>query len=483
MSWLILLIYLAVLVLIAAVSSRKTRNLEDYYVGGRSLGGVLIGLSYYATFVSTNTFVGWSAKSYTYGVAWLITGVVFTLFACLAWAFLAKPFSALSARLGSVSVSDFFGLFYRSRLCGALAGLIVLVGSFFYLTAVLKGAAESASAMLGLGIVEAMLLVWAVQVAYTIVGGYRADVWSDAVQSGFMLLGAVLLPVSIVFAAGGPEAVLARISAENERLISGSEQRWSLLSIGASTPLLLILGISLSGGVKFIADPRQLSRFYGLREGAGVRTGFWVTLLAIGLTYLLMLPVGLLARGIDLPPEVVRDTDRIVPHLMGPQGVLSPWMGSLLLSAFLAAAMSSADSVLLVSAAALQKDILGWNARRQDPRKAVWQARLWVAVLSIPPAVVAVSGTGEIVELTALSGAFFAAAFLGPLLGALFWKGASTAGTLASFLLGTGTVLVWKFASDYLPGGLGSLHEVFPGILVGGLAFFLLSWLCPQPRK
>ena len=157
---LVSLIYLSILIFFAVRARKRTHNIEDYYVGGRNVATILVCLSFYATFVSTNSFVGHSAKSYEYGISWLIVGAILVLLSVLSWIFIAPRFSAKAKALGSVVPSDMFRLHFHSPTAGALAACVILFDSLFFLAAVFLGASEAMGAMLGIPFVYALLIVF-----------------------------------------------------------------------------------------------------------------------------------------------------------------------------------------------------------------------------------------------------------------------------------------------------------------------------------
>ncbi|MCZ6767450.1 MAG: hypothetical protein O7D32_11035, partial [bacterium] len=355
---LVSLVYLGTLIFLAVRARRRTQSIEDYYVGGRNLPTLLVVLSFYATFVSTNSFVGHSAKSFVFGVSWWIVGAILTLLTLFSWSVIAPRFREKVGQLGSVVPSDMFRLHFDSVPAGTVAAGIILFDSIFFLAAVFLGASESMAALLGIPFSVALLIVFSVQIMYTAIGGYLADVWSDSLQSVILLVGVIALPIAVVASAGGWGAMWESLAEIDSVRLSSGEAGYSLIRITTAAPLLMIAGIGLSGGLKFVADPRQLSRFYGLRDAASAKRGVWLITGLVGVTYLLLLPIGLFTRALDLPPEIAARTDAIVPWLLGDAQIVGLFLGTIILMALLAAAMSSIDSVLLVAAAALQKDIL-----------------------------------------------------------------------------------------------------------------------------
>ncbi len=467
--WAVLALYVVALALCAAWARRRTRNLADYYVGGRGVPAWILALSYFATYVSTNTYVGHAGKSYVFGISWLLLGAVLLAFSVAGWRWIGPRMAEVAAAEGLLTVPEFFARRFRSPAAGTLAALLVVFDSVWYLTAVFQGAAASAASLLEIDPGEALLLIVGVQVAYTLAGGFLSDAIADAFQAVVMLAAAFVLPIAFVSAGGGPSAVLEKL-----RTLDASGDGPGLLSLAGGAPLLAILGLSLAGGIKLLADPRQTTRFYGTSSGAALRRIGWLAPAAIGLTYFLLLPLGLLARALDLPPEVAAHTDRIVPYLLGSGVVVGPLLSAFLLCAFLGAAMSSADSVLLVAASAIQRDLLGrWVPGSRWTRE-LWAGRLFVALYALAPAVLAWLHPPDIVGLTAFAGALYAGAFLPGLLAGLRQEPPANAGraVVASMVAGAVAAYGWKFgvlaAWPSLP-----VHEVFASLVAGFAAFAL----------
>ena len=209
--WTVLALYVGGLALCALWARRRTKDLADYYVGGRTLPAWILALSYFATFVSTNTFLGHAGKSYDFGVSWLLLGAVLLLFSLVAWRWIGPRVAEVAGAGGFLTVPEFFARRFASPNAGTLAAVLILFDSVWYLTAVFQGAAFSAEKLLDLGPLEALLLVVGVQVAYTLVGGFLSDALTDALQAIVMLAAAFVLPIAFVAAGGGPSTVLERL--------------------------------------------------------------------------------------------------------------------------------------------------------------------------------------------------------------------------------------------------------------------------------
>jgi len=460
--------YTALMALHALQGHRATRSVTDYYVGGRSMGGVVLGLSFFATYSSTNSFVGFAGQAWSYGLPWLLLVPCILFFVWLAWTAVAPRLRRFTEALESVTIPDFIGFRFESPSARLAAALIVLFASVLYMTAVFKGIGTLLAVKLELSYAASIGLVLLIVMGYTAIGGFVSVVRTDGVQGVLMLIAAVVLFGGTARAAGGV-GVVARLGS-----LPGGER---LLRWDAGLPLPLLLGILIAGSMKFVVEPRQLSRFYALRDERALRQGLLVSIGAFALAYALLVPIGLYARFV-LPPEL-SDTDRVVPELLATSGVFSAPVAALLLVAMVAAAMSSLDSVLLVVASTFERDVLAPFRARNDERATLRATRLWVAAFAALTAAVALEPPGGIVALTAFSGSLYAACFFPAVVLGLHWPRGDGASALASFATGIGVLLAWP----RLPWA-GDLHRVFPALALSTLVYVLLAAArgAPSPR-
>lgn len=461
----LLAVYTALLAWHAWEGNRRTKGLADYYVGGRSMGGVVIGLSFFATYSSTNSFVGFAGQSFLWGLPWLLLVPFLIGFSLFAWRFVAPRLRAFTASLDSLTIPDLIGFRFDSTAARTFAALIVLFASFFYMTAVFKGIGNLLEAFLEIPYPVSIAIVFVIVVVYTVIGGFISVVKTDAVQGVVMIIAAIVLFAGTTRAAGGLGA-LADLRAEPA---GAGLFRWG--AGGIAVPVLL--GVLFSGTVKFAVEPRQLSRFYALRDPAAARTGLWVSTLTIAFVYALLTPIGLYARRIL--PGGLADSDRVVPELLTSAGIFSPGASAFLLVGMVAAAMSSLDSVLLVMASTADRDLARLWRRSGTEAQAVRATRLWVVLFAAITALIALNPPGSIVTLTALSGSLYAACFFPSVLLGLHWRRGNGAAVIASFATGLLVLFVWK----YVPGS-DVVHEVFPALLLSLAAYVIVAVATPQ---
>jgi SSS family transporter len=464
-------VYFVMLAHHALAGWRESGSVDGYLVAGRDVGGVVIALSFYATFMSTNTFIGAAGKSWDYGLSWCVGGIVLTALACASWVVVAPRFVPLTREYNSLTVADFLGTHYRSTAVRRLAGGIVAFSSILYLIAIYRGASLAIEMFLGLPYVWCVIVAAIVVTSYTMIGGFKSVVMTDAVQGVLMLIGAVALFAVLLKAGGGIGGILDRLEDTDP----------SLTKLSSSDGLTAALAYSIAVGVKYLVEPRQLSRFYGLRDRGALKTAAWIAPLAILVSYVCLLPLGAMARAV-VEPGSIADTDQVVPYLLGPGEVLGPALGTLFLLVLVSAAMSSIDSVLLVAGSTISRDVFRLaetTARVEDSRDEVRRARVWIVVVSLSAASAALLPfSRDIIRMTKFSGSLYGACFLPVLVVGLFVRRRVASAAVATMVVGSVSVVAVFIlrAMD-----VTTLQEVYPGIAAGMLVF--LVWTRFSQRK
>lgn len=452
--WLAALLFVGYTVLLAtnaSVGKRASTSSAGYLVGGRNVGGFVIGVSFFATFASTNSYVGNAGKAYDYGAPWLLMGVMMVLLTLVSWTVIAPRMRRFAAAWDALTLPQLLASRFESALLARVSGVIVLLSSLLYLMAVFKGAGHLFERFIEIPYETAVGLTLVIVVAYTSVGGFVSVVRTDVLQGLLMILGSVLLLTLVVKAAGG-------ISALGE--LAEAPDTSHLFTLNAGIPFAVLVGIALSGSLKLLVDPRQLARFYGLRDAQAVRRGRWVAVVGLAIVMFCLLPIGLFARVLlDSVPQ----TDLVVPMLVSDPSVIPVWAADFLIIAMLAAAMSSLDSVLLVAASVLSTDVLRSS-------HLVRHTRWGVIGFAIVGAALALNPPAGIVEITTFSGSLYAVCFLPAVLLGLHWQRGDARSVMAS--MATGVVVLGGWI---LTGMSSHLHEVFPALAASLLVFAVLG--------
>lgn len=466
LACLLLLVYTAILIRNAWIGRQASTGMDAYYVGNRSMGGIAIGISFYATFASTNSYIGHAGKSYAYGLPWVSFALALVAFTYISWRFIAPKLRAFAANFDALTLPDYLG----ARFCGEAdhdrqplrlaSAVIIIFSSLLYLVAIFKGAGHLFQQFLNIPYESAVLLTLVIVVIYTSVGGFISVVRTDVMQGILMVIGAVLLFYFVTEAAGGVGAI--------GELASQPDKSY-LFEWNGGISFAFLIGLSLSGALKLIVDPRQLSRFYALKNDEEAKRGIWIAMIGLLLVQLSIFPIGLYSHFLL---EDVTDTDLIVPTLLNAPEIFPIWAADFLTVAIVAAAMSSMDSVLLVAASTSFKNLI----RPLHPTKAeLGWTRSLVMVIAVLAAALALNPPGDIVEITIFSGSLYAVCFLPAVVLGLHWQRGNSRAVMWSMTLGTLVLIIWM-----LSGLRGQLHEVFPALMVSVSVYVAIS-LYGQP--
>ena len=446
----------------AYLGNKASRGMPGYYVGNREMNGIVVGISFFATFASTNTYIGHAGKAYDYGVAWFTMAALLVVFSWISWRWIGPPLRRFASQWDALTIPDFLGSRYiassdrqgRHPLL-QISALVIVFASLLYLLAIFKGAGHLFQMFLDVPYEAGVGLTLLIVVLYTSVGGFVSVVRTDVLQGLLMLLGSVVIFYFVTRAAGGVTSIAT---------LNALPDKQFLFELNGGIPFAVLLGVSLSGSLKLLSDPRQLSRFYALKNEAEVRRGKWIATIGLAIVLGCLFPVGIYAHLILTD---VTDTDLIVPSLVNDAAVFPLWATDFLIVSILAAAMSSMDSVLLVAASTLYKNMVA--PFNPSSRELLW-TRTAVIGFSIVAALLALKPPGDIVEITIFSGSLYAVCFFPAVVFGLYWRLGSARTVLWSMAIGISALIVWIAA-----GLRHDFHEVFPALLLSTLTYYLLS--------
>lgn len=458
----VLLIYVGTLFYNAYVGNRAATGMGGYYVGNREMGGAVVGISFFATFASTNTFIGHAGKGYDFGIAWFTLAILLIAFSWVSWRWIGPPLRRFAAEWDALTIPDYLKGRILENASSAerhpvllLSASVIVFASLLYLLAIFKGAGHLFQIFLGIPYEVAVGVTLLVVVVYTSIGGFVSVVRTDAIQGVFMVVGAMTIFYFVTRAAGGIGSVTQLIEMPSKQ---------HLFDLNGAAPFAVVLGVSLSGALKLIVDPRQLSRFYGLKNDAEVKRGMWIAVIGLTVILVCMFPIGIYAH---LILGNVADTDLIVPTLVNDAAIFPFWVTDLLIVSIVSAAMSSMDSVLLVASSTLYKNLI---APFKKVDNAVRLSRIAVIAFACLAAFLALNPPGDIVGITIFSGSLYAVCFFPPVVFGLYGRVAPASWIFVAMLCGMATLVIW------IALGLNSLlHEVFPGLIVSTVIYLASS--------
>lgn len=464
---------------------RAARGVDDFYVAKRSVPGWVVSLAFFSTFASTNTYIGQAGQAFASGLSWAWVGVLWTVFCMISWLLLGPRLRNQTVGLKSVTIPDYFDFRYRSPLSKptrVLSALTILFATLWYMAGIAKGCAHLLETVLGVPYVWGVAAILGFTCAYTVVGGMYGVLWTDAVQ-GLMMLAVALVMAAIPFIhAGGVGPLFERISNVPHLSASGTPIGDGLVTFGSLVSVTYILGIGLSVGMKQIAEPRCLVRFYSVDNAAGMRFAMIWTPIFLGVSLVCVMGLGALVHGMVNEQEaahLIANTDEVVGFMLARFD--HSLVTAICITGLFAAGMSSLASVMLIVGTAAVGDIRNlW--RPADAASTVRWTRAAIVAYTGVVLLITVFPPAGVVELTSFSGAVFAAGFFPAIFGGLYLRWGTGHGAFWSMLAGMATTLAWRFGVRFRVEGMENVHEIIPAFCVSMVAYLAVSRMTSAHR-
>ena len=446
------ILFLALFLGIGLASAKAARGTKaDYYLASRSVGPALTGLSAVATNNSGYMFIGVIGYTYAVGLAsvWLMVGWIAGDF--LASLLVHKRLRTATARTGEASFGSVIARWTGTDMpvWRRLAAIITVTFLGAYAAAQIAAGGKALQGILGWDQATGAWIVAAMVLSYSIAGGIRASIWTDAAQSLVMIVAMTILVVAGVAAVGGLESTIAAWRAVPDFFDLTPPD---LVLPGLPGLALFIIGW-LFAGLSVIGQPHIMVRFMALdspRSMTAARAWYYGFFIAF---YALATIAGMLARLL-VPQLTDLDPEMALPAMA--VQLLPPIMVGVILAGIFAATMSTADSLVLSCSAAITHDLVPGKAERPAALKlataAVTALALWIAL----------NGTSSVFDLVILSWSMLAVTF-GPLL-ILLAAGRVVSQPRAILMMaaGIGVALLWRQAGLH-----GAVYEGLPGIIAG----------------
>ena len=457
-------VYLLAMIAIGFVAWRSTRSFDDYILGGRSLGSYVTALSAGASDMSGWLLLGLPGALYAGGLpeSWIAIGLIAG--AWCNWKFVAGPLRVYTERSGNaLTLPDYFTHRFAdtSKLLRILSALVILVFFAVYCASGIVAGARLFESVFGLPYGQALWWGAAATIAYTLVGGFLAVSWTDTVQATLMIFALVLTLVVVLLDTGGVAPGLALIEQ-----VDPARLQW----IGAGGMVAVVS--AMAWGLGYFGQPHILARFMaaeGLRTiPKARRIGMvWMVLCLFGAMAVGFFGIAYFAAHPGQGAMVHENPERVFIALA--ELLFNPWIAGVLLSAILAAIMSTLSCQLLVCSSALTEDFYrGFLRPQASQRELVWFGRAMVLSVALIAIAIARDPGSRVLGLVSYAWAGFGAAFGPVVLFSLFWKSMTRNGALAGMIVGALTVIAWKHTGS-------ALYEMVPGVIAASSAILVVS--------
>lgn len=443
-----LVLYLLLMIGVGLACYRYMKTLDDFVLGGRRLGPWVSAISERASGESAWFLLGLPGAAYGLGFTeyWSVIGIAMGILT--SWTFIAMPLRRATARMGAITLPDYFEMRFkdRSRSLRVVSMVVILAFYTAYVGAQLTGAGKILNATFGISESTGILIGAAVVAGYTMLGGFLAVAWTDLIQGLLMMAVAVVLPIVGLFKIGGPAALVDKLAVRGPDFLSMTGGK-----VGSAFVFGVMVG-GLSWGLGYLGQPHLLTRYMAIRKTSQLRQG---GLIAMGWTlasYWGAPMIGLV--GVAVLGPSLADPEQVMPLLA--KALVPGWIAGLMIAGATAAMMSTADSQLLVATSTLIEDIYVRLIRpHTSPRRLVLLSRAATLVMAGIATASAFGGTAMIDKVVAYAWTGLGASFGPPLLFALWWRGTTRAGALAGMLGGMVATIAWQNSDT-----LGSLLDI-----------------------
>ncbi len=470
---LIFVTYMIIMLGIGFFFMRKNQNTDDYYVGGRNMSSLHVGLSVVATDVGGGFSIGLGGLGFTLGLSgsWMLfTGL---LGAWLSAVLLIPKVTRLSDKINLFTFPQIFGHFYSARVA-FVAGIISAIGYIGFTSSQLLAGAKLASATFTeLSLFPALVIMGVIAVVYTVMGGIKAVIYTDTIQWAILMFGLVFIGLPVSYQAiGGYAAIKEVLSPE---MLTFTNLKWQdLANWGITIIPIWFVGMTLYQRIYACSSEKEAQKAWfvaGLFE--------WPIMALMGVALGLFSRVAAeqgMFEALGYATSATLDAEMGLPLLL--HAVLPVGLMGLMMSAYFSAIMSTADSCLMAASGNIVTDILGSFASLNEKKQLLFSqmATLLIGVFAI----VLASFMQNVLTLMLHSYAFMVSGLFVPIMGAFFWKRSSATGAMLAMVGGGCTTLSLLLWADSLPFGLDA--NIY-GICASAFLFVIGSYWFPKKQR
>lgn len=468
-SYIAIAIYFLALILIGRYSYKQTATMSDYMLGGRKLGPAVTALSAGASDMSGWMLMGLPGAVFSEGLSslWLAFGL--TIGAYMNYVYLAPRLRVYTEIANdSVTIPDYLENRFKdgSKILRLVSGVVILVFFAVYVSSGIVAGGKLFESTFGLSYTTGALITLSVVVLYTFFGGFIAVSLTDFFQGALMFVVLVAVPiVAYMNIDMTPGTLVEQVKAIDP----------NLFDIFRGTSFATIIGF-LAWGLGYFGQPHIIVRFMAIKSTKELKSArrigiSWMAIgllgaVASGLTGLVYFTQT--QGGLKEPETVFLKLGDVLFH---------PFITGIILSAVLAAIMSTISSQLLVCSSSITKDFfLTFYKKEISGENQIRIGRFAVLAVAIVSTVIAFSPNNSILNIVGQAWAGFGSSFGPVVLVSLYWRKMTKWGALAGMLSGGATVLIWISLglSDFL-------YEMIPGFTISLLAVFVVSLLTKKP--
>lgn len=447
---------------------------KDYFLGGRNMNGLVAALSAGASDMSAWVLLGLPGAFFVSGLSEVWVSVGLLIGTICAWLFVAPRLRRFSIKYGdSITIPQYLTNRFKTsnHVLQLICAIIFVVAYCVYAASSIKACGTLFNTVFGAEESIAMIIAASIIIVYTFLGGFNAVCWTDFFQGMLMLAALMIAPIIGVVAMGAAGFVSPSdvLPTNYYHVLSSGTLDWASIATVLS---------GLGWGLGYMGMPHILVRYISIKSEKEMKRSKLVGSIWTAIILTMATIVGIVGRkyfGID----GVADPSHVFINLV--RAVFPALIAGILLSAILAASMSTADSQLLASSSAFASDVYKPIFRKKaSDKEMLWAGRFIVIVIAVVALFIAMNpDSSSIMDLVSNAWGAFGAAFGPVVVLSLYWKRLNYPGTLAGVIAGFVVDVVWfkLFAAST------GLYEIIPGFIAGMIVAVVVSLLTKAPSE
>lgn len=481
----LLIVFFAVMVGVGIYARKSARSVNDFVLGGRTVGPWLTAFAFGTSYFSSVVFVGYAGQfGWKYGLSatWIGLGNAF-IGSLLAWLVLGRRTRVMTQKLDAKTMPEYFGMRFDSKALRIVSSVIAFVFLVPYTASIYNGLSRLFGMAFSIKYEVCLIVMALLTGVYVIVGGYMATAWNDFIQGIIMLFGICAVILAVLNGQGGfLNAVkeLAAIPADDVAVPALQGGQGLLTGFFGPDPLNL-LGVIVLTSLGTWGLPQMVHKFYAIKDEKAVKTGtvvstFFAIIISGGCYFL-----GGFGRLFDCAAIYKEDGsvafDSIVPQMLS---TLPDILIGIVIVLVLSASMSTLSSLVLTSSSTLTLDFLKETCmKKMDDKKQLITMRVLIAFFIILSVILALNPPTFIAQLMGISWGALAGAFLAPFMYGLYSKKVTKAAVWASFIVGVGITVLNMFIKFIAsPINAGAI-----AMLAGLVVVPVVSAITPKMKK
>ena len=479
-------VYALVILGIGIYSFRKSKSVSDFFLGGRQLGSWTTAISAQASDMSGWLLMGLPGAIFASGLkeSWVAIGLLIGTY--LNWKICATRLRKMSYAAGdAITIPEYFQkrFFNNSPVVRFICALIIFFFFLVYTASAFSGGAKLFMFVFGIDNYVLSLAIGAIIIiSYTFLGGFLAVCWTDVMQGLLMFAALVVIPIVIMVRTPDLGETI------NNAMNSGIVEKYytSFLYNSDGTLALTTIISGLAWGLGYFGMPHILVRFMAIKSSDLIKKSRIIATVWVVVTLAAAVLVGIFGMAFINSPgnealktqfDSIGDVERIFMFLSS--SLLPALIAGIVLSAILAAIMSTADSQLLVTSSAVTNDMFKLFKKNASEKTLMWVSRITVIVVSIIAFLLALDEKSTVMGLVSYAWAGLGAAFGPAMLLSLFWKKMTMPGAVAGIVAGGVSVVLWESIPALSGTGIYSLAPAF----VIALTAVIITSLCTKVDK